>query len=142
MTTEADLDWAAQRQRALDAHARAQADRRAREAERAAELIGEFVRDAAGRGIAPVALTAAAHRGSARYRTGLHGWYLDRHRSLGVDTGGRFYLLNVPNSTRARLTGVTLEPQPAPLVIGRGGRDGESIPLDVLLRRRLAEPVG
>ena len=139
MSTDADLDWHAQRRRAVEAHARAQEDRRAREAQRAAELIATFVRDAAERGIAPVALTAPGHRGRARYRTGLHGWYLDRQHSLAVDTQGRFYILTVPNSARARLTGVHPEPGPAPLVIGRGGRDGESIPLEILLRRRLAE---
>jgi len=139
VSTDAALGWAAQRRRAVEAHARDQADRRAREAQRAAELIATFVRDATGRGMAPVALTAPAHRGRARYRTGLHGWYLDRQHNLAVDTQGRFYILTVPNSTRARLTGVHLEPAPAPLVIGRGGRDGESIPLEILLRRRLAE---
>jgi len=139
VSTEADLDWAAQRRRAVEAHARAQEAKAAREAERAGELIAAFVRDAADRGIAPTVLTAPAHRGKVRYRTGLRGWYLDRGQTLAVDTDGRFYILPVPNSARARVTGVRLEPRPAPLVIGRGGRDGESIPLSVLLRKRLAD---
>ncbi|MDG4825469.1 hypothetical protein O7635_26785 [Asanoa sp. WMMD1127] len=132
-------DWDAQRRRAVEAHARAETDRAAREAEQTAGLVAAFVRDAHERGIAPVALTAPAHRGRVRYRTGLRGWYLDQRQSMAVDTEGRFYLLAVPNSTRARLTGVRPEPRPAPLVVGRGGKDGESIALSVLLERRLAD---
>ncbi|HEV7712398.1 MAG TPA: hypothetical protein VGP16_29675 [Asanoa sp.] len=137
MGTEADAAWLAQRGRAIEAHARAQEVRRAREAEQAAELIASFVRDAVARGLAPTALTALGHRGRVRYRTKLSGWYLDRDRSRAVDTEGRFYLLVVADSVRARLAGVDVEPRPAPLVIGEGGRDGESIPLRTLLQRRL-----
>jgi hypothetical protein len=133
----ADEGWLEQRRRAVEAHDRAQRERRAREAERTAELIKAFVADAAARGIAPIELTAPAHRGRVRYRTGLRGWYLDRHDRLAVDTEGRFYVLTTPNSLRARFTGATVEPRPAPLVVGEGGRDGDSIPLRDLLKRRL-----
>ncbi|MEV0715278.1 hypothetical protein [Asanoa sp. NPDC050611] len=132
-----DRDWLEQRRQAIDAHARAQQDQRAREAEQAAALIAAFVADATARGIAPTPLTAPAHRGGARYRTGLRGWYLDRHDRLAVDTEGRFYVLTTPNSLRARLTGTAVQPRPAPLIVGEGGRDGDSIPLRDLLRRRL-----
>ncbi|GIF53543.1 hypothetical protein DFJ67_6002 [Asanoa ferruginea] len=137
MGTDADAGWFAQRRRAIEAHASAQETRRAREAEQAAELIAAFVKDAVERGLAPTALTAPVHRGRVRYRTTLRGWYLDRDRELAVDTDGRFYVLAVANSVRARLTGVDVEPRPAPLVVGEGGRDGESIPLRTLLQRRL-----
>ncbi|GAA1873544.1 hypothetical protein [Asanoa iriomotensis] len=131
------MDWLEQRRRAVDAHARAQRDQRAREADEAKELIDAFVADAAARGIAPTALTAPADRGRTRYRTGLRGWYLDRHDRLAVDTEGRFYVLTTRNSLRARFTGVTIQPRPAPLRVGEGGRDGDSIPLRDLLQRRL-----
>jgi hypothetical protein len=137
MGTEADAAWLAQRGRAIEAHARAQEVRRAREAEQAAELISSFVRDAVARGLAPTALTALGHRGRVRYRTKLRGWYLDQGRSRAVDTEGRFFVLAVADSVRARLAGVDVEPRPAPLVVGEGGRDGESIPLRTLLQRRL-----
>ncbi|WP_203711127.1 hypothetical protein [Asanoa siamensis] len=132
-----DEDWREQRRLAIEAHDRAQRDRKAREAEQAAALIARFVADAEARGIAPEALTAPAHRGNVRYRTGLRGWYLDRRRSVAVGTDGLFYLLTTSNSVRSRLSGVRPEPGPAPLVVGEGGRDGDSIPLRDLLRRRL-----
>ena len=43
----------------------------------------------------------------------------------------------MPGGLRERLTGVTLQPSPPPLVVGRGGRDGESGPLQDYLERRL-----
>src|ERR671911_547291 len=60
MGTDADADWHAQRQRAVEAHARAQRERKAREAAEAKRLIAAFLRDAAARGLQPVALTAPA----------------------------------------------------------------------------------
>jgi hypothetical protein len=38
---------------------------------------------------------------------------------------------------RGRLAGVHVEPSDAPLQVGAGGRDGDSVALDVLLRLRL-----
>ena len=129
--------WREQRQRAVEAHARAQQHAKAARAAEARRLIADFVRAAAERGVAPTALTAPAHHGRARYRTKLRGWYLDPQRSLAVDTDGEYYVLGVPNSIKARLAGADPTPQPPPLVIGEGGRDGESIPLKELLQRRL-----
>ncbi|HEY3010522.1 MAG TPA: hypothetical protein VGJ63_21005 [Micromonosporaceae bacterium] len=143
MGTDPGAAWREQRQRAVEAHARAQEERRAAEMKQARQLIATFVRVAGEQGLAPTALTAPAYHGRGRYRTRLRGWYLDRGRSLAVDTDGEFYVLGVPNSIRARLTGANVKPQPPPLVVGEGGRDGESIPLRQLLQRRLdagAEP--
>ena len=137
MGTDADADWHAQRQRAVEAHARAQRERKAREAAEAKRLIAAFLRDAAARGLQPVALTAPAYEGRARYRTGLRGWYVNRARSLAVDTDGEFYVLDVPNSIKARLTGADVRPQPPPLIVGEGGKDGEAIALKELLQRLL-----
>jgi hypothetical protein len=69
----------------------------------------------------------------------LTGWYVDRARTRAVDVTGRFHLLTVPGGLRARLFGVDPQPSPAPLVVGAGGRDGESIPLRTLLTRLLDE---
>jgi len=53
---------------------------------------------------------------------------------------GSFYVLGVPSSLRALLTGVTLSPSDPPIVLGKGGRDGESVALDALLELRLRWP--
>ena len=129
--------WREQRQRAVEAHARAQQDAKDARTAEARRLIADFVRAASERGVAPTALTAPAYNGRGRYRTKLRGWYLDPRRSMAVDTGGEFYVLGVPNSLKARLVGADPAPQPPPLVIGEGGRDGESIALKDLLQRRL-----
>jgi hypothetical protein len=132
--------WRERRDHAFAQHAAE--DRRRREAEgrQARELVAEFVREARERGLPTSPLTARAYNGRARYRTGLHGWYLRADRSLAVGTDGELYLLAVPASLRARFTGATVQPQQPRLVVGEGGRDGESIPLQTLLRNRLATP--
>lgn len=127
-------DWPARRREA----ARAQADALARrqEAEHAAahRLLADFVAEAGRRGVRPVPLRARSYDGRHRYRTNLHGWYLRRNESVAVSTAAEFYVLGVPSSLRALVRGV--EPQPAdpPLVLGRGGRDGESVDLADALR--------
>lgn len=138
MVTDDGADWRETRRHAVQAHAAADERRRAAEQAEAAELVGAFVAEARQRGLATIRLVAVSYDGRHRYRTGLHGWYVDRARHRAVDAAGRFHLLTVPTSLRALLFGATPEPSPPPLVIGRGGRDGESIPLEALLRRRLS----
>ncbi|MDG4764982.1 hypothetical protein O7632_12860 [Solwaraspora sp. WMMD406] len=135
-TSQAD-DWADRRQRAIAAHDAAQRQRRAVEARDAARLLTDFVRAAALHDIAPVPLVARPYRGWPRYRTGLHGWYLKADRSLAVGTDGQLYLLSVPPSLRAWLFGARIAATEPRMVIGAGGRDGESIPLADLLKRLL-----
>jgi hypothetical protein len=130
-------DWSQQRRRAVDAHAAEYARQRAAETERAARLVAEFAREARERGLRATPLTARAYDGRATYRTGLRGWYLRADRSLAVGTDGGYYVLTVPASVRARLFGATVAPQEPRLVVGEGGRDGESMPLAALLRQRL-----
>jgi hypothetical protein len=129
--------WQEQRGRAISAHAAADARRKAAEIEQARELVAQFVRQARERGLRLTPLAARAYNGRTRYRTGLRGWYLRPDRSLAIGGDGQFYILSVPATVRARFTGAVVQPQPPRLVIGEGGRDGESIPLQVLLRRRL-----
>ncbi|WFE21300.1 hypothetical protein O7621_26210 [Solwaraspora sp. WMMD937] len=135
-------DWARQRRQAIAAHAADQQRRRASEALQAADLLAEFVAAARRHGIAAQHLSAQPHHGRGRYRTGLHGWYLKSDRTLAVGTDGNLYLLTVPASLRSRLTGVRVSSMEPRLVIGAGGRDGESIPLATLLDRRLAAGPG
>jgi hypothetical protein len=136
-TDAGDEAWREQRLRAVEAHARAQRETKAAKVRQARELIATFLREAAQRGVAPVALRAPAFHGGHRYRTGLRGWYINAARTLAVGTDGEFYVLGVPNSARALLLGADVEPQPPPLIVGEGGRDGEAIALQELLQRRL-----
>jgi hypothetical protein len=130
-------DWAEQRQRAISVHASELARREAAEAAQAEALLRAFVASARERGLAPVALFARSHDGRHRYRTRLRGWYLRSDEGLAVDEDARFYILSVPGSLRSVFTGARVEPARPRLVIGEGGRDGERIPLRVLLERRL-----
>jgi hypothetical protein len=130
-------DWSARRRDAATEHAARLERGRAAETERAAAMLADFVRDAKERGLRTVPLKARAHNGRSLYSTGLTGWYLRRNHTLAVGDDGGFYLMSAPTSLAARLRGTTLTPSDPPLVVGAGGRDGESIPLDVLLRDRL-----
>lgn len=130
-------EWRERQQRAVRAHADAEARRRAGEQERAAELVAWFVAEATRRGLPTTRLVARGYDGRGRYRTRLTGWYVDRAETRAVDVDGRFHLLTVPGGLRGRLFGVDPQPSPPPLVVGAGGRDGESIPLRTLLTRLL-----
>jgi hypothetical protein len=136
VTDEQDT-WRERRGDAAAEHAAFLDRRRAAEEEQARGQLDEFVRAALDRGLRTSTLRARAYNGRATYRTGLTGWYLKRNGSLGVGTDGRFYVLSAPTSLRARLSGTTLAPSDPPLVVGVGGRDGESMPLAELLQLRL-----
>ncbi|MDN5559741.1 MAG: hypothetical protein L0G23_09955, partial [Ruaniaceae bacterium] len=67
------------------------------------------------------------------------GWYVRNDHSMGVGTDGKMYRLALPLSVMDRLRGVTLRPMAPPMVLGAGGRDGDSIDLANALRRLLPE---
>ncbi|TDC40210.1 hypothetical protein E1211_01615 [Micromonospora sp. 15K316] len=137
MSGDDGLDWAQRQRRAARVHAEADARRRAAEHAEAAEIVAWFVAEAKRRGLRPTPLTARSCAGRGRYRTRLTGWYVDRARTRAIDVDGRWHLLTVPGGLRARLLGAEPEPSPPPLIVGEGGRDGESVPLRALLSRRL-----
>ncbi|MFE2618124.1 hypothetical protein ACFXA2_31410 [Micromonospora chalcea] len=137
MGGEDDERWRERQRHAVRAHAEAAAREREAEQAEAAELVARFAAEALRRGLRADRLTATGHDGRGRYRTRITGWYVDRAHSRAVDTDGRFYLLTVPPGLRARLLGADPRPSAPPLVVGRGGRDGESVPLATLLSRRL-----
>jgi hypothetical protein len=118
-------------------HAAQHERRKAEEGRRAGALLEQFARDAVAAGLTPQPLQARPYSGSGTYRTDVVGWYLRRDHSLGVDTSGRYYVLVVPRSLRSRLGRAHVPPTDPPLVVGAGGRDGESIPLPDLLQLRL-----
>jgi hypothetical protein len=112
--------------------------RQAAESATAQRLVEQFARDAVASGIRPVRFTARSYSGDTRYRTNVEGWYLKRDRSIGVGTDGRFYVLHAPGGLGSLLRGVTLTPSDPPLEIGKGARDGESMPMADALAKRLA----
>lgn len=139
--THAD-DWRSRRAERAEALGDVLERRRAAESARARAMLREFVEEAAAAGPPPVPLRAHS-AGGRRYRTPLQGWYLRGDESAAVTTDGEFYLLTVPGGVGALVRGVHLEPSDPPLVLGRGGRDGESIDLaDALARLRAGGPGG
>jgi hypothetical protein len=135
--TDEQGSWRERRTEAAAEHAAFLDRRKAAEQEQARDQLDEFVRAARELGLRTGPLRARAYNGRTTYRTGLTGWYLKRNGSLGVGTDGSFYVLSAPSSLASRLTGATVTPSDPPLVVGVGGRDGESMPLAELLRLRL-----
>ena len=129
--------WRSRRRQAAADHAAALERKQTAQSRQARELIGEFVRTATARGIPTTALVARSYDGRARYRTPLRGWYLRRNQTVAVGTDGEFYILSVPSSLRARLRGAMPVASDPPLILGKGGRDGESIDLVDALARAL-----
>lgn len=128
----------AERAAQADYHVAAQQRRDAAESVKAQVLIDRFVERATAAGLPTEALTASPWSGRGRYRTGVTGWYLKRNRSIGVSTDGGYYVLIVAPERFGRWRGVTLQRTPPPLQVGKGGRDGDSVALDLLLDLRLA----
>jgi hypothetical protein len=106
------------------------------ESKQAQVLIDRFVTDAKTRGIAPQPLRATLYTGQS-VKTDKVGWYLRKNQSLAIGDDGSYYVLTVPGGLRERLSGVKLKASPPPLIVGKGGRDGESGDLSEFLRWRL-----
>ena len=106
------------------------------ESKQAQVLIDRFVADARERGIAPQPLRATLYSGQ-NVKTDKVGWYLRKNQSLAIGEDGSYYIMTVPGGWRERLSGVKLKPSPPPMVVGKGGRDGESGDLAEFLRWRL-----
>lgn len=102
----------------------------------AQKLIDAFIVEARARGLAPEPLRATLLTGQS-VKTDQVGWYLRKNRSLAIGEDGNYYVLTVPGGLRERLSGARLQPTPPPLVVGKGGRDGESGSLSDFLRWRL-----
>ena len=98
--------------------------------------VDEFVATAKSRGLTPEPLRAQLMDGT-RVKSDQVGWYLNTARTLAIAPDGRFFQLLTTGGRLARFTGVKLSPSPPPLVIGRGGRDGETGDLKDFLARAL-----
>lgn len=106
------------------------------EAERAQRLIDAFLAAAEQAGLTPEPLQARLLSGQT-VRTDKEGWYLRRDHSVAIGADGGYYQLLVPGGLHERLRGVRLKPTPPPMVVGRGGKDGENGPLQDFLERLL-----
>ncbi len=106
------------------------------EAVAAQKLIDAFVVEAKARGIASEPLRATLLSGQS-VKTDREGWYLRKNKSIGIGVDGGYYVLTVPGGAMARFTGVKLSPTLPPLVVGRGGRDGETGDIGEYLQWRL-----
>ncbi|MDQ2758037.1 MAG: hypothetical protein M3Y71_16030 [Actinomycetota bacterium] len=130
----------AERAQQADYHVAAQRRRDEQESVRAQVLLDRFVEQATRVGMATQELTARPWSGRGRYRTGVTGWFLRRDLALGVDVDGRYYQLVVAPVRFGRWRTIAVEPTPPPLQTGKGGRDGDSVALEVLLAKRLEWP--
>jgi hypothetical protein len=106
------------------------------ESKKAQLLIDAFLADATAAGIAPEPLRATLYTGQS-VKTDKRGWYLRKNQSLAIGDDGSYYVLTVPGGLRERLRGVKLTPSAPPLIVGKGGRDGESGDLAEFLQWRL-----
>ena len=102
----------------------------------AQKIIDEFVATAKAKGIAAHPLRAKLYNGQS-VKTDKLGWYLRKNQSVAIGDDGSYYVLAVPGGLRERLSGVKLRPSPPPLIVGEGGRDGETAALADFLRWRL-----
>lgn len=132
--------WVEHRRRAAEHHAAVAKRLAEAESAKAQALLDRFVADAVSAGVSPEPLRARNLGGSSRtFRTDRQGWYLRRDHSIAVDVNARYLVLAVPASWSSLFTGVTVTDSAPPLVVGRGGKDGDAIDLADLLRRRLAD---
>ncbi|HLS24489.1 MAG TPA: hypothetical protein VK063_01290 [Beutenbergiaceae bacterium] len=135
--SRAGNDWAAQRTEAARIHQERLQARRDAEHRRAEELIAEFIEAARRADLPSTALRVRGYGGRGSARTPLRGWYLRTDASSGLSTEGDFYVLSAPLSVLDRIRGVHPEPSRPPLVLGAGGKDGESLDLTEALERLL-----
>lgn len=134
-------DWTSKRREVIEAQQHALEAHRRDEHERATAHIRSAIAQFRAAGIDPIPLHARPYTGEGSIRTSLRGWYLKHDRTLAVDEDARYYVLRVPGGLMSRLRGATPEPTIAPLVVGRGARDGETFDIKELLRMRLEDPV-
>ena len=130
-------NWAQQRTEAAREHAARLAARQDAEHARAEQLLADFVRRARAAGLEPEPLQVKGYGGRGTARTPLHGWYLRTDRTAGVSTDGDFYVLTAPLGLLDRVRGIRPAPRRPPLVLGAGGKDGDSIDLVDALERLL-----
>lgn len=129
--------WRAQRRAAADAHAEALARRQAAESAQARVLLADFVRRATAQGLPSQQLVVQGYGGKGSAKSQVRGWYLRLDQAVGVGEDGEFYVLTAPLTLLDRVRGIRISPTDPPLVIGQGGRDGDTIDMVQALDRLL-----
>jgi hypothetical protein len=132
-----DEQWARQRAEAVRLQGERLQARQDAEHSRAEALLREFVAAARAAGLVPVPLRVQGYGGRGTARTPLQGWYLRVDRTAGVSTDGDFLVLTAPVGLLDRVRGIRPEPRRPPLLLGAGGKDGDSISLADALERLL-----
>ena len=122
-------DWSEKRRENAAYQAQELQKREARDTELARKLIAEFLALPTTQKPTPSKLQARDFSGKRTYRTSVIGWYLKQNKSVAISTTGEFYVLLVEKTLRNKIFGATPNPGTPPLVLGAGGRDGESIDL-------------
>jgi hypothetical protein len=132
-----DEQWARQRAEAVRLQGERLQARQDAEHSRAEALLREFVAAARAAGLVPVPLRVQGYGGRGTARTPLQGWYLRVDRTAGVSADGDFLVLTAPVGLLDRVRGIRPEPRRPPLLLGAGGKDGDSISLTDALERLL-----
>lgn len=135
MTDPTD-DWVARRTEAAREQERRLRERQEVEHRKARAILAEFTKVARER-LPAERLVVQGYGGRGRATSDVEGWYLRLDKTVGLGTDGEFYVLTAPLGLLDRVRGVTLRPTPPPLVIGAGGKDGDSIELVAALDRLL-----
>lgn len=131
------MDWREQRSRAAAEHAAALERRRKNENAAVQQLIDAFVTVALREGLPTERFVVQGFGGRGRARSDVEGWLLRRDGKMGLGTDGQMYRLTAQLSVLDRFRTVAPEVVDPPRVIGAGGRDGDSISLEDVLRRLL-----
>jgi len=134
--TDPTDDWVARRTEAAREQERRLRERQEVEHRKARAILAEFTAVARER-LPAERLVVQGYGGRGRATSDVEGWYLRLDKTVGLGTDGEFYVLTAPLGLLDRVRGVTLRPTPPPLVIGAGGKDGDSIELVAALDRLL-----
>ncbi len=132
-----DTEWSEQRREAADEHAARLRRRQEAENARAQQLLDAFAAAAMRAGLPAERLQVTGYGGRGRASSDVTGWYVRQDRSMGIGTDGGLYVLTAPIGFAERLRGIHLKRVPPPMVLGAGGRDGDSIDLPDALERLL-----
>lgn len=100
-------------------------------------IIDRFMEAAERAKLAPGELTVRGFGGRGRAKSTIRGWELRRDGTIALGEDGRIYRLTADLSILDRFRSVTPEEIEPPLVIGAGGRDGDSVELEIALDRVL-----
>ena len=131
-------DWVAQRTEAAAIQANRLNARKNAEHERAEAQLAEFLPVVTKHGPAPVDLIVQGYGGKGTAKSNRRGWYLRNNRTCALGTDGKFYVLIAPlGRFHPSWKTVDVPPTRPPLIIGEGGKDGETIDLADAIERVL-----